>query len=111
MEKQSIVLVTGGRGMVGRNLQDLVNEIQAEPSTLEAQVVEDNLKANKDNAALRDFIRHHSKSCNFIFMKSTDADLRDYKETHEYFTRITPTYVIHLAAMVGGLYANMAKKV
>jgi dTDP-4-dehydrorhamnose reductase len=74
-------------------------------------VVEDNLKANKDNTSVRDFIKLHSKSCNFVFMKSSDADLRDYKETSEYFARIQPTYVIHLAAMVGGLYANMAKKV
>jgi hypothetical protein len=79
MEKAAIVLVTGGRGMVGRNIQDLVDQIQAEPSTLEAQVVEENLKANRDNASVRDFIRHHSKSCSFVFMKSTDADLRDYK--------------------------------
>lgn len=97
--------------MVGRNIEDLVKEIQAEPTVLEGSVIEENLKINKDNAAVRDFIRYHARDCNFIFMKSSDADLRDSKQTSEYFDRIKPTYVIHLAAMVGGLYANMAKKV
>src|SRR4051794_37645734 len=33
----------------------------------------------------------------------------DINQTRELFSRIKPTYVIHLAAMVGGLFKNMAR--
>ncbi|KAH8048507.1 serine/threonine kinase [Aureococcus anophagefferens] len=40
-----------------------------------------------------------------------DGDLRDRAQTEAIFERVKPTHVVHLAAMVGGLFANMAKKV
>tara|TARA_B110000967_G_scaffold194506_1_gene223085 strand:+ start:5474 stop:6412 length:939 start_codon:yes stop_codon:yes gene_type:complete len=48
---------------------------------------------------------------NFVFMSSSDCDLRDYDKTLSYFSSKKPTYVIHLAANVGGLYKNMNSKV
>ena len=35
----------------------------------------------------------------------------DRAETEAIFKKYNPTYVIHLAAKVGGLFANMAEKV
>jgi GDP-L-fucose synthase len=46
-----------------------------------------------------------------IFMSSRDADLSQWTDTITYFERIKPTYVIHLAANVGGLFKNMTQKV
>jgi len=47
----------------------------------------------------------------WIFLSSKDGDLRDRKETDAIFDRHKPTHVIHLAAKVGGLFANMKQKV
>ena len=47
----------------------------------------------------------------FIFIGSKDCDLMDYDKTLEYFKLHRPTYIIHLAAYVGGLYKNMNNKV
>lgn len=47
----------------------------------------------------------------WIFLSSKDGDLRDRKETDAIFDKHKPTHVIHLAAKVGGLFANMKQKV
>jgi len=46
-----------------------------------------------------------------IFLSSRDCDLTNYQDTYELFKRIQPTYVVHCAANVGGLYKNMNNKV
>nr|SVE86248.1 EOG090X09NN [Daphnia similis]SVE87501.1 EOG090X09NN [Daphnia similis] len=43
----------------------------------------------------------------FIFLSSKDGDLKDPAATQRIFERYKPTHVIHLAAMVGGLFNNM----
>lgn len=48
---------------------------------------------------------------NFIFLSSKECDLSDFNQTDEYFNKIRPKFVIHLAACVGGLYKNMKYKV
>lgn len=48
---------------------------------------------------------------NFIFMSSKDCDLTNWSQTIDYFNKIKPTHVIHLAACVGGLFKNMKYKV
>jgi GDP-L-fucose synthase len=45
------------------------------------------------------------------FASSKDADLRDSKATRALFGRAQPTHVLHLAAHVGGLFANMKHQV
>lgn len=45
---------------------------------------------------------------NWTFLRSTDGDLRSLQATQEIFERYKPTHVIHLAAIVGGLFHNMA---
>ena len=46
-----------------------------------------------------------------IILSSRECDLTDYNSTYEFFKKIKPDYVIHLAANVGGLFKNMNFKV
>jgi len=43
----------------------------------------------------------------WVFVTSKDADLSKYEQTKALFEKHRPTHVIHLAAMVGGLFRNM----
>ncbi|KAK5575552.1 hypothetical protein RB653_006685 [Dictyostelium firmibasis] len=47
----------------------------------------------------------------WVFMRSSDCDLKSKESTRNYFEKIRPTHVIHLAARVGGLFSNMKYKV
>ena len=47
----------------------------------------------------------------FTYLSSKDVDLTDYNKTKEFFENFQPTHVIHLAAMVGGLFKNMKNNV
>mmetsp|Transcript_2694 Transcript_2694/g.3677 ORF Transcript_2694/g.3677 Transcript_2694/m.3677 type:complete len:319 (-) Transcript_2694:199-1155(-) len=78
---ERIVLVTGGTGLYGK--------------AIERYVASDPLEAD----------------AKWIFLSSKEGDLRDRKQTEAIFAKYKPTHCIHLAAMVGGLFANMAKKV
>jgi GDP-L-fucose synthase len=49
-------------------------------------------------------------SYEWIFVGSKEVDLTDYNATFNYFNQIKPTYVIHLAARVGGLFDNIKHK-
>jgi GDP-L-fucose synthase len=75
-----IVLVTGGKGLVGQAVQDLVNS---------------------DN--------NFNKK--YIFLSRKDGNLEINSEVRNIFKKYNPSYVIHLAAYVGGLYCNMREKV
>lgn len=79
--ERTVVLVTGGTGLVG--------------------------------AAIKDYIESSDKHENetWIFLGSRDGDLRDRRATEAIFEQHKPTHVVHLAAKVGGLFANMAQKV
>ena len=44
------------------------------------------------------------------FVGSKSCDLTSLDETRRLFQRVQPTHVIHLAAFVGGLFANMVRK-
>ncbi|XP_056235210.1 GDP-L-fucose synthase-like [Seriola aureovittata] len=71
-------LVTGGSGLVGRAIQHVVKEE----------------RGAKDGEE-------------WIFLSSKDANLMNMEETRAVFEKHRPTHVIHLAAMVGGLFKNM----
>ncbi len=75
--EQKVVLVTGGTGLVG--------------------------------SAIRHIAESEDKRENerFIFLSSKDANLTDYNETKALFLKHKPTHVIHLAALVGGLFKNL----
>eukprot|EP01111_Echinosteliopsis_oligospora_P005456 TRINITY_DN1879_c2_g1_i1.p1 TRINITY_DN1879_c2_g1~~TRINITY_DN1879_c2_g1_i1.p1 ORF type:complete len:300 (-),score=73.53 TRINITY_DN1879_c2_g1_i1:132-1031(-) len=47
----------------------------------------------------------------WVFLSSSDGDLRDLQSTKNIFEKHRPTHVIHLAASVGGLFKNMRRKV
>ncbi|XP_008276423.1 GDP-L-fucose synthase isoform X2 [Stegastes partitus] len=72
------VLVTGGSGLVGRAIQHVVRE-------------EGGAKEGEE----------------WIFLSSKDANLMNVDQTRAIFEKHRPTHVIHLAAMVGGLFKNM----
>ena len=72
----SKIIVTGGSGMVGKSLKDLVKNSE------------------------------HS----WVFLSSKDCDLTNHDEVDKLFEREKPTYVVHLAANVGGLFKNMREK-
>jgi GDP-L-fucose synthase len=72
------VLVTGGSGLVGQAIKAVVEE---SPDKYEGQ--------------------------NWVFLSSKDADLTDAAATQALFKKHNPTHVIHLAAMVGGLFKNL----
>lgn len=80
-KKQSVVMVTGGSGLVGSAICNYVEETGA-----------------KDGET-------------WVYLSSKDGDLRSRKDTEAIFEKYKPTHVIHLAAKVGGLFANMAQKV
>ncbi|XP_025201265.1 GDP-L-fucose synthase isoform X2 [Melanaphis sacchari] len=72
------ILVTGGSGLVGSAIRTIVET---------------------QNEALPDE--------KWIFTNSKEADLNDVQATKDLFEKYKPTHVIHLAAMVGGLFHNM----
>ncbi|XP_022102661.1 GDP-L-fucose synthase-like [Acanthaster planci] len=44
----------------------------------------------------------------FVFVSSKDADLKSEQQTRLLFEKHRPTHVIHLAALVGGLFKNLS---
>ena len=48
---------------------------------------------------------------NYVCIGSKDCDLTNMNDTIQLFDKHKPTYVIHLAAFVGGLFRNMKYKV
>ncbi|KAA0152176.1 hypothetical protein FNF29_04043 [Cafeteria roenbergensis] len=79
-----VVLVTGGTGLVGQGIRSFVEGAGAEGAP---------------------------EGETWYYASSKDGDLRKAEDTRALFERVKPTHVIHLAAKVGGLFHNMAKKV
>ncbi|KAF8556629.1 epimerase-domain-containing protein [Imleria badia] len=82
----AVVLVTGGTGLVGKAIEYVI-ENEPQGSRFGKQPGE-----------------------KWIFANSRDADLRDPQQTLQLFEKHQPTHVIHLAALVGGLFANRERK-
>jgi GDP-L-fucose synthase len=78
--RRELVLVTGGSGLVGSCLAD-------------------ELQRNGDKLGRE-----------FVFLSSRDGDLASQTAVRRLFDNYKPTYVIHLAAKVGGLYAHLQDK-
>ncbi|KAG8862716.1 hypothetical protein FRB96_000726 [Tulasnella sp. 330] len=83
----SVVLVTGGGGLVGQAIKYVI-ETEPEGSRFGKKAGE-----------------------TWVFSTSKEGDLRDPKATEALFEKHKPTHVIHLAALVGGLFKNMKYKV
>ncbi|KAG6887964.1 hypothetical protein C0995_011357 [Termitomyces sp. Mi166 len=82
----TVVLVTGGTGLVGKAIQHV---IETEPIGSR-------------------FGKKEGET--WIFASSKEGDLRDAEQTRILFEKYKPTHVIHLAALVGGLFKNMKYK-
>merc|ERR1712126_307754 len=78
MADRKVILVTGGSGLVGRGIQQVVSTDTRPGET-------------------------------WVFLSSKDANLLSEAETNAVFEKYKPTHVIHLAALVGGLFANMSR--
>lgn len=74
--ERKVILVTGGSGLVGRGIQEVLKTERVEGEE-------------------------------WIFLSSKEANLLSESETLALFAKYQPTHVIHLAALVGGLFANM----
>uniref|UniRef100_A0A8C4YK73 GDP-L-fucose synthase n=1 Tax=Gopherus evgoodei TaxID=1825980 RepID=A0A8C4YK73_9SAUR len=75
--KPKRILVTGGTGLVGRAIEKVVADGEGRPD----------------------------EEWNFVCSK--DADLTSAAETRALYEKYRPTHVIHLAALVGGLFKNI----
>jgi len=82
----NVILVTGGRGLVGKAIEHVV-ETEPEGSRFGKKPGE-----------------------TWIFVGSVDGDLREAEQTRKLLEKYKPTHVIHLAALVGGLFKNMKYK-
>ncbi|KDQ12414.1 hypothetical protein BOTBODRAFT_176363 [Botryobasidium botryosum FD-172 SS1] len=85
-QQKTVILVTGGHGLVGSAIKHV---IESEPA---------NSRFGKRTGE------------EWIFVGSRDGDLRDQADTKKLFEKYKPTHVIHLAALVGGLFKNMKYK-
>ncbi|KAJ7764567.1 hypothetical protein DFH07DRAFT_811656 [Mycena maculata] len=84
--EMAVVLVTGGRGLVGKAIEHIIN---TEPIGSK-------------------FGKLPNET--WVFVGSSEADLRDPEQTCKLYEKYKPTHVIHLAALVGGVYRNMKYK-
>ncbi|KAL1926155.1 hypothetical protein VTP01DRAFT_6020 [Rhizomucor pusillus] len=85
MSAESVILVTGGSGLVGKAIEWVIENDQSER-----------------------FGKRPGEK--WVFLTSKDGDLRKADDTRAIFEKYKPTHVIHLAALVGGLFKNMKYK-
>ncbi|KAI8068071.1 hypothetical protein BC940DRAFT_340482 [Gongronella butleri] len=81
----SVILVTGGSGLVGKAIEWVIENDKSERFGKQAGE-------------------------QWVFLTSKDGDLRKFEDTKAIFDKYKPTHVIHLAALVGGLFKNMKYK-
>ena len=72
----------------------------------------DVLHERQDRESLLAVLRQIVPTVSFYFStREADGSLSDQSKVETLFQRIKPAFVIHLAAKVGGLFANMNDKV
>jgi len=77
MGDKKVILVTGGTGLVGHGIRAAIDK-----------------EGKRDDEE-------------WVFVSSKDADLSNREQTEAMFAKYKPTHVIHLAALVGGLFRNL----
>lgn len=87
MEQQTRVLITGGSGLVGRNLS----------SYLETMIKQNQI----------DGCRIYLNGLQLLTPTTNELNLLNYSATERYISIYQPDIVVHLAAKVGGLYYNL----
>ncbi|KAF7727463.1 GDP-L-fucose synthase [Apophysomyces ossiformis] len=83
--EESVILVTGGSGLVGAAIKWVI-----------------------ENDSSERFGKRSGET--WVFLTSKDGDLGNFEQTKAIFEKYKPTHIIHLAAMVGGLFKNMKYK-
>ena len=58
--------------------------------------------------ALAQYVQQDRHEANWVFVSSNDANLLEWEQVRDLFAFHQPTHVVHLAAMVGGLFHNMS---
>ncbi|KAG9296703.1 hypothetical protein G9A89_001335 [Geosiphon pyriformis] len=81
MAETKVIVVTGGSGLVGKAIEWIVGNETGRFGKQEGE--------------------------HWIFLTSKDGDLRSPEATRAIFAKYKPTHVVHLAALVGGLFKNM----
>jgi len=77
MGDKKVIMVTGGSGLVGHGIK--------------AAIDKEGARGDEE----------------WVFVSSKDADLSNREQTEAMFEKYKPTHVIHLAALVGGLFRNL----
>lgn len=98
-QQQDIMPVKGGKNIP--NIENLVPE----------DVILVTGGTGLFGCAIRDIVEKYQLPGKWIFLGSKDGDLRNLEECKQLFNKHKPTYLIHLAAFVGGLFRNMQYKV
>jgi CDP-6-deoxy-D-xylo-4-hexulose-3-dehydrase len=93
-----VVLVTGGDGMLGKYIQDVVLE----------RYSEENLPAMRTNSTP---LRIKMKDSEWIFLTRRDGDLRKVEDVKSIFKRFQPTRLLHCAANLASVEEMSAKPV
>lgn len=90
------ILVTGGSGLVGKSIKNLIENDGKVPLT----------KTSLDGKVPLTQTSLDGK-VSWLFLSSKDANLMNSSEVENLFESFRPTIVIHLASKVAGLYGNM----
>lgn len=77
-----VVLITGGTGLIGKAVQNVIKS---------------------SDGSDPDYQKYK-----FVPIGSADGDLTNYDDARRIFDQHRPTHVLHLAAMVGGLFKNQS---
>ncbi|KAH9456422.1 hypothetical protein Pst134EB_012619 [Puccinia striiformis f. sp. tritici] len=81
----AVILVTGGNGLVGSALKRVI-----------------------ETKPIGSRFRKRTETEQWIFLQgSKDGDLQDLNQTLKIFETYKPTHILHVAALVGGLFANI----
>ena len=99
-DRKFTVLVTGGTGLVGKAIESVILKDSAHAE-------EHWIFLSSKEGDLRYTTRRGSNN----FPVNTFPKYRDREATRAIFVKYKPTHVIHLAAMVGGLFRNLKYKV
>jgi GDP-L-fucose synthase len=99
---KEIILVTGGTGLVGRAIQKVVADVRERVK---------NGETLETTTRSMPFSAEFAANSEWIFLSSKDGNLIKREDVDAVFDKYKPTYCLHLAAKVGGLFTNMKRKV
>lgn len=103
-----VILVTGGTGLVGKAIQHII-ETEPAGSRFGKRPGEKWVFASSAEGDLRYMLSLLRPTPLSYFVRCDEY--RDPAQTRALYEKYNPTHVIHLAALVGGLFKNMKYKV